>query len=91
MIWLILEKYFLITSERKKGIKNISATGRRTSIEEIDEALFNMTGIAKGRRNATAKLVTRIEITVNSILPFNKLTITGDAIAVGAIAVIKAI
>jgi hypothetical protein len=49
-----------------------------------------MNGIAKGSRKAITKLVNRIEITVNSILPFNKLTITGDAIAVGAIAVIKA-
>ncbi|MCB0729446.1 MAG: hypothetical protein KDC88_00315, partial [Ignavibacteriae bacterium] len=48
-------------------------------------------GIRNGRIKAIVKFVTKIEMTVYSIFPFNRFTITGDAIAVGAIAVIKTI
>ncbi len=48
-----------------------------------------MLAAGKEARKAILKFVTNIEITENSIFPFNKFTIIGEAIAVGAIAVIK--
>ncbi|MCB9248355.1 MAG: hypothetical protein H6613_07320 [Ignavibacteriales bacterium] len=87
----MLPKYLLIINERKKWNQKTSATGRRTSEKETVEELLSMVGIKKGSKKATAKFVNKMEITVNSILPFNKFIITGEAMAVGAIAVIKAI
>ena len=54
----------------------------------LDE-LFKITGNKKGSRKAIEKLVNNIDITVNSMFLFNKFIIIGDAIAVGAIAVIN--
>jgi hypothetical protein len=79
----------LIKKDKINGIKKTSATGTRTSIKEIDEVLFNNAGIRNGSKKAITKFVSKIEITVYSIFLFSKLIIIGDAIAVGAIAVIN--
>ena len=65
------------------------ATGTKTSRVVTADVLFNNVGIKNGRRKAIIKLVNKIEITVNSIFLFNKFIIIGEAIAVGAMAVIK--
>lgn len=88
---LIFLKYFFKINEIKTGIKKICATGTNTSEKVIDEEPFNIIGIKNGRRKAIMKFVIKIEITVNSIFPFNRFMIIGEAIAVGAIPVINAI
>ena len=66
------------------------ATGIKTSIIVTLDSLFNNVGIKNGNKNAILKLVTKIDITVNSIFLFNRFIMIGEAIAVGAIAVINA-
>jgi uncharacterized protein YhdP len=79
----------LIIKAKAKGIKNTVATGIKTSITEMLDELLSIAGSRKGSKKAMLKFVTNIEITENSIFPFNKFTIIGDAIAVGAMPVIK--
>jgi len=88
-LFLSFGKNILIKPAVEYGIINTVATGINTSKKVKVEELFNKIGSRIGRRNAIVKLVSKIEITVNSIFLFNKFIIIGAAIAVGAIAVIK--
>jgi hypothetical protein len=83
--------YFLTIFDNRNGINNTVATGIKTSrIEIFVEELINA-GSKKGSKNPIVKFVKIIEIAVNSILPFNRFTIIGEATAVGAIAVINTV
>jgi hypothetical protein len=80
----------LTNSDIKRGIKNMVLTGISISKTEIPVPVDKKAGIKNGRRKAIVKLLKIIEMTANSILPLNRFIIIGEAIAVGAIAVINA-
>ena len=81
----------MTNSDRKRGIKNMVLTGISISKTEIPVPVDKRAGIKNGSRKATVKLFTIMEITANSILPLKRFIIIGEAIAVGAIAVINAV
>ena len=74
-----------------KGIARVVITGIKTLPTEISEPLF----ISKGRRNGSKRaidtLFNKSENVTNSTFSFFRLIITGAAMAVGAIAVTKAV
>src|SRR4030042_6961389 len=73
-----------------KGIKKTVRTGNKTCKTEIFEFPYKSSGIRKGISSAITILVSSKEKTTYSTFPFKILVTTGEAIAVGVIAVIKA-
>ena len=78
-------------SDKKRGTIKMVLTGNSISETEIPVPIDKRAGIKNGRRKAMVKLLKMIEITANSILPLKRFIIIGEAIAVGAIAVINAV
>ena len=65
--------------------------GSKTFPTEISESPFIKTGSKNGMSSAITTLLSKSENETNSTFPFFKLIITGAEIAVGAIAVTKAV
>jgi hypothetical protein len=83
-----LEDPRLTISDNNNGIRKTVNTGIITSKNVNLEKPFINAGRRKGNKKAIEKFVSIIETTVYSISLFKSRIIIGEAIAVGAIAVI---